>query len=146
MNRDKELEQTQMKTKVHWCAILVIFSMVLGFSSCEKDCDCPEDKPEGHPSLKIENQVTDDRSIYAVRLVGYEFNDLNIASGNSQTFTLDEGMSAGYSEINVTVSYGTSYRPSNSRSINVDFTKGEVTKITLKGCISYEGCGGHYIE
>ena len=88
MNCDKDLEKTHSKSKVHWWAILAIFGMVLAFTACEKDCDCPEDKPEEYPSLKIVNQNNDSRIITAVRLVGYEFNNLSINIGDSQTFTL----------------------------------------------------------
>jgi len=78
--------------------------------------------------------------------VGYEFNNLNITSGNSQTFALDSGMQGGYENINIIVIYGDPYSPSNSISTRVNFYKGKTRTITLEGCIDYEGCDGHYLE
>jgi len=52
-------------------------------------------------------------------------------------------MPGGYSDINITVSYGT---PSGSVSTKVNFNNGENTTITFKGCITFEGCNGFYLE
>ena len=75
-----------------------------------------------------------------------EFTNLVIdINGGSQTFILDKGMSGGYNDINVVVQYG----PTGSiwtSSKKVDFNNGRTTKITLKGCISYEGCPGYRLE
>ena len=144
MNCDKELNLTHSKSKVQWWTIFAIFGMILAFTACHKDNDSID--VEEYPSLKIMNQVSDSRYISSVRLVGYEFNNLNITSGNSQTFALDKGMAGGYENINITVSYRTPYVPSNSISTSINFNKGEITTIMLKGCISYEGCDGYYLE
>jgi len=148
MNCDKELIMTHSKSKAQWWAILAIFSMVLAFSSCEKDCDCPEDEPEEYPFLKVVNQLNDSwRSITGVSLIGYEFNNLNIEPyGDSQTFVLDEGLSGGYEDINVTVRYIRYSGVGASASIKVNFNKGETTTITLTGCSGAEGCPGIYLE
>jgi len=93
----------------------------------------------------VVNQNTDSYPITAVRLVNYEFNSLEIDVGDSQTFTLDDGMPGGYSDINIIVSYR---RAGNQYSMNIekDFTDGETTTVRMKGCISAEGCGGLYLE
>ena len=53
-------------------------------------------------------------------------------------------MQGGYSDINVTVSY--KYGSSGFTSTKVNFNDGETTTVTLKGCISFEGCQGFYLE
>ena len=129
--------------------LLLLSLLPLLLFACQKDCpvcedcpDCPEDK---YPSLQVMNEVTDSRSITAVKLVGYDFINLNISAGASQTFTLDKGMSGGYTDINVKV-YFTHGTGSSSTTIIVDFSDGETTTIKLKGCISFEGCQGIYLE
>ena len=113
---------------------LVVFSLyiLLGFiitlTACNKN-DEDDIVGDEYPSLKIVNQTdVDYYYITSVSLVGYEFNNLNITTGDSQTFILDQGMPAGYEEINVDVAYMAG--PYNSRwgNIKVNFTKGETTK------------------
>ena len=91
------------------------------------------------------NQNNDSRTITSVRLVVYEFNNLSSTSGDSQIFALDSGMPGGYEDINITASYARGPQK-GSKSIEVNFNNGETTTITLKGCISYEGCNGFYLE
>lgn len=148
MNYNKKLKLAHSKSKVQWWAIFAIFGIFLAFTACEKKSvsEKESDPVEEYPSLKVENRVSDDRSIYSVRLVGYEFNNLNIGSGDSQTFSLDNGMQGGYENLNIKVIYGNPYRPSNSISTKVNFYKGKIRTITLEGCIDYEGCHGHYLE
>ena len=144
MNYDKELNLTHSKSKVQWRAIFAIFVIVLSFTACDKDSIVIEE----YPSLKVENQLNDSwRPITRVSLVGYEFNNLNIEPyGDSQTFVLDEGMSGGYEDINVTVRYIRYSGVGSSASIKVDFNKGDTTTITLTGCSGAEGCPGIYLE
>lgn len=127
---------------------LFIFIIVFAISGCSTDGiqEPSEESKEEYPTLKVANEVTDNRYITSVTLVGYEFKSLNITSGDSQSFDLDNGMPGGYENINVNVSYRTSTRPNNSKSTTVNFNDGEITTITLKGCVSYEGCDGHYLE
>ncbi|WP_406672469.1 hypothetical protein [Natronospira sp.] len=146
----KRLHVIRSKTQVQYWTTLVIFGIIFAFTACSKDSvsieEPPKEPPEEYPTLKIVNQVTDNRYISSVELVGYEFNNLNITSDNSQTFALDSGMPGGYENINIIVSYRTSTTPTNSRNTTVNFKYGEITTITLKGCISYEGCDGHFLE
>lgn len=96
-------------------------------------CDTPEEK---YPLLKVVNQY-EGRSIKSVSLVGYDFNNFDIAAGNSQCFSLDSRMPGGYQNINITVTYGSG--TSNWFISNVfDFSDGLTTIITLNG-ISSEG-------
>jgi hypothetical protein len=127
--------------------ILTIFGIVFIFAACDEECCAdPIPEPEVYPSLKVENQNTDSRVIISVNLVGYEFNSLSIPIGESQTFDLDKGLPGGYSDINVNVAFNTSTRPSETLGIKVNFKDGETTTITLKGCVSAEGCDGFYLE
>ena len=134
------------KPQFKWLTLLTFFGILLIFTNCSKDDDNIEDDVESYPTLKIVNTVTDNRYITSVKMVNYEFNNLNITSGNSQSFTLDNGMPGGLENINITVSYRTSTTPSNSKSKAVNFEKGKTTALTLKGCISYEGCNGYTLE
>jgi len=94
------------------------------------------DDSSNYPSLKVVNNLTGESvatsfPIVSVSLVGYEFKNLNIVSGNSQTFALDRGMPGGYNNVNVSV---TCHRPpyvgiTNSNSFN--FSDGVTTTVTL---------------
>ena len=136
----KNLETKKLKSMVRWCTMIVIFSIPLAFSSCEKDSN--------FPSLKVTNDLKDDwQSITAVSLIGYKFDNLNIEPfGDSQTFILDEGMAGGYENINITVSYIRYSGIGASASIKVNFNKGETISISLTGCSGAEGCPGIYLE
>lgn len=133
------------KFKAQWWAIFAIFGIVLTFTACDEDDECPSPSPEEYPSLKVVNQNNDSRIITAVKLVGYEFENLSIPIGDSQIFTLDDGMPGGYEDLNITVSHKYSAW-SGSESIKVNFNDGETTTITLKGCLTFEGCDGFYLE
>jgi hypothetical protein len=108
-------------------AILITLTILLTHS-CKN-----EEVPIEYPSLKVANQtITSTFDIRSVTLVGYEFKNLNITTGSSQTFVLDKGMPAGYNNIYVTVShYGIGQ--TRTTSIYINFKDGEVTSITLKG-------------
>ena len=142
----KELMIIQAKIKVQSWTTSVILGIIFTFMACSKDSVSTEEPTKEPPSLKVVNQVTDNRYISTVELIGYEFNNLNIVSDSSQTFVLDSGMAGGYENINIIVSYRTSTTPTNSKNTTVNFENGEITTITLKGCISYEGCEGYFLE
>jgi hypothetical protein len=149
MNCKEELNLKYSKFKVQCWAIFAIFNIVLTFTACNKDknndCDNDNDNVIEYPSLKAVNQNNDNRSITSISLVGYEFNNLNITIGGSQTFVLDKGMPGGYSDINVQISHKYSAW-SGSVSKKINFNTGETTTITLKGCLSFEGCQGFSLE
>ncbi len=144
MNCIKELNLKQSKPKVYWGTIFAIFGMLLAFTACNKEND--DNDLEEYPFLKVVNQTNDSnsRSITSVELVGYEFANLNIKEGSSQTFDLDSGMPGGYEDVNINVRL--SGPQIVLKNIQVNFNKGETTTITMKGCISYEGCNGFYLE
>lgn len=146
MNSNKGLNLTHSKSTFQWWAIFAIFGIVLAFTSCEKDCNSPEEKPEEYPSLKLANGATEYKPITYVKFVGYEFTNLNIEPGSSQIFILDKGMPSGYEDIYVTVGYKRYANVGGHKSITVDFFKGKTTTITLKGCEGTEGCRGFYLE
>jgi hypothetical protein len=125
-----------------------LFCFIIVLGACEKECVC-EDPPvtpsPTYPSLRVANQNTDDRTITAVRFVGYDFNNLKIEIGDSQTFILDQGMPGGYENINVVVHYARTVQ-SGSANILVNFKNDVTETVTLKGCISFSGCQGFYLE
>ena len=132
---------SKIKKSLFWVLTTIsIVTFVLVFSACDDE--------EEYPSLKVVNELEDSwRSIVEISLIGYDFKSLDIKpNGGSQTFVLDKGMSGGYSGINVTVKYKYYSGKLANESINVNFHDGMTTTITLKGCVSYEGCPGIYLE
>lgn len=130
---------------------LTIIGILLTISSCGLNEEMiepidPMQPVETYPSLKVVNETRNEFSIASVNLLGYEFSNLDIVNGSSQTFALDKGMSGGYSDINIIVGYRIYTRNGGHPTIKVDFKKGETSTITLKGCSGKEGCPGIYIE
>jgi len=144
MNYKQKLNLRKSKYQIELWTSLIFIGIALTFFACSKDNE--KNDSEKYPSLKVINTVTDNRFISSVKIVGYEFNNLNITSGNSQTFILQNGMPGGYENVNVIVSYKTSNIPSNSKNKTVNFTNGQTTMITLQGCISFEGCTGYSLQ
>jgi len=145
MKLDKKSNSVGPKPKFMRLTLFAFF-ILLTLIRCNKDDEKIEDEIETFPSLKIANSVTDDRYITSIKMVNYEFNNLNITSGNSKTFTLDNGMPSGLENINIIVTYKKSTTPSNSKSKTVTFENGKTTILTLKGCIDYEGCNGYTLD
>ena len=139
------MKKSHQKRNGQWFQIITLFCFLIVLGACEKECVCPPVPPSPtYPSLRVANQSTDGRIITAVRFVGYDFNNLKIEIGDSQTFTLDQGMPGGYENINVVVYFAGEPRGSVNTLVNF---KNDVTEsITLKGCISFEGCRGFYLE
>ena len=134
----KELKNVYSKSKVQWITILAILGLFFFVTSCSSDDDAVL-----HPVLEVVNQTNDVSSrtlITAVSLVGYDFNSLSLAKDDSQTFLLDNGMTGGYADININVLLS-----GVNKRIKVNFKNGETTTVTMKGCISAEGCGGFYL-
>jgi hypothetical protein len=102
---------------------------------------CSSDEQQT-PSLTIVNNSNTDKVITNVRLVGYEFSQLNIEFGSSQTFILDEGMSGGYTNINVEINFTCGAR-GWSASESVNFNDGDATTMNFLHCFSTAGyCRG----
>ena len=124
LNYDKKLNLAFLNSKiVWWTDCVVFFCMIFIFTACKK---------ETYPSLEVVNQ-NETYTITSARLVGYEFNNLQINVGESQKFILENGMPGGYSDINITVSYGIPGVFSRSSSAKVNFDKGKTTIVTLRG-------------
>lgn len=140
------ISKLNSRSKIQWWTMSLILVIVLAFAACEKNE--VEDEEEEYPSLIVKNQLNDSwRSIYAVSLVGYDFENLNIEpNGDSQAFILDGGMAGGYEDINVTVRYSRYSGVGASTSIKVNFVKGKSTTISLTGCSGAEGCPGISLE
>ena len=129
----------KFKTTVHWLTYVLFLSLALSITSCEK-----EEEKIIFPKLTVVNQH-DKNGIFisSVKLVGYEFNELHINNGASQTFNLDKGMPGGFSNINITITYTS---PTRYISKEVNFINGETTTITLKGGSGAEGAPSTYVE
>lgn len=127
--------------------LLTAFS-ILFISSCSKDCDCADDSPPAtqYPTLTIVNQNNNEAYLTSVRLLNYDFTNLNIEIGDSQTFRLDAGMPGGHENINIIVAWSRSIYQGGTVNSSFDFVDGENTTIIFDGCISYSGCEGFYIE
>ena len=141
MNRSKKLNLPHLKFLFQLVTFIGFLGFFLSVTSCNKD-----DNKMEYPKLRVTNESNDQWPIKSVKLVGYEFTNLAIGTnGGSQTFILDKGLSGGYNDINVVVQYG----PAGSiwtSSKKVNFDNGTTTTITLKGCISYDGCKGYHLE
>lgn len=147
MNYYKRLNSTYSKPKFKRWSILAFLGLVISFTACEKDnTNDSEESTDEYPSLKLVNEVSEYKPITYVKLVGYEFTNLNIEPGSSQSFSLDKGMPSGYEDIYVTVGYKRYANVGGHRSITVDFHKENTTVIKLKGCEGAEGCRGFYLE
>ena len=138
IDRSKKLNLPHLKFLIQ---LVIAIGVFLSVHSCNKD-----DNKNEYPALKVANESNDQWPIKSVKLVGYEFSNLAIGTnGGLQTFILDKGMPGGYNDINVVVQYG----PAGSiwtSSKKVNFNNGEITIVTLKGCISYQGCNGYYLD
>jgi len=108
-----------MKKQIDIWYLVIMIALGTVFFACEKNT-----------SLKVVNQTSG--KITSVSLVGYDFNSLSISTGQSQTFSLDNGMPGGYENINVSVTCSFTYY---NRWINntFNFNKGGTTTITLSG-------------
>jgi len=88
--------------------------------------------------LRITNNTNEDFRITQISFVGYEFSDLNIQYGESQTYNLSDGLSVGSSNININISYICGSNGWTS-SFNVDLTEGSTTSFNFLICPSTAG-------
>ncbi len=98
---------------------------------------------QDYPKLRVSNSnhCSTNIKIKSISLVGYSFNDLSINDGESQSFSLSNGMNGGLTDININVSYQYGYN-TWTNSLKVNFTNGKETLIVLKmgnGCGSRDG-------
>jgi hypothetical protein len=104
-------------------AILLLLFIPLVFS-----CSGSEDSPI---TLTIENKDAVAERVFEVKLVGYEFLNLNIDAGSSKTFTLATGINGGISNVNVDIRVLCSNTVTYKKSISVNFTEGQNTTIRM---------------
>jgi hypothetical protein len=81
------------------------------------------------PSLTIKND--DGWTIIYVKLVGYEFDELDITAGTSKTFQLLNGINGGTDAVNVLVRWRCTNKKVANGNISVDFSNNSAT-ITAK--------------
>ena len=103
--------------------IILLLFIPLVFS-CGSDDDSPI-------TLTIDNKDAVAESVIEVRLVGYEFLNLNIISGSSRTFTLSGGINGGISNVNLDMRVLCTNTVSYTKSMSVNFTNGENTTIRI---------------
>ena len=103
--------------------IILLLFIPLVFS-CGSDDDSPI-------TLTIDNKDAVAESVIEVRLVGYEFLNLNITSGSSRTFTLSGGINGGISNVNVDMRVLCDNTVSYTKSMSVNFKNGENTTIRI---------------
>lgn len=116
----------EVHMKKIWCiSILILLMLSLLFLGCTQQSNKTE-----YPKLKVVNN-NPTYSVLQVKLVGYEFNDLNIEKGTSKTFELNNGISGGYENVNVTVIYGLPQMAQWRVSKNCNFFDGQTTTVTV---------------
>ena len=103
---------------------LILLLLFIPLVSCGSDDDSPI-------TLTIDNKDAVAESVIEVRLVGYEFLNLNITSGNSRTFTLSGGINGGISNVNVDMRVLCDNTVSYTKSMSVNFKNGENTTIRI---------------
>jgi len=96
----------------------------------------PEEEKDNFPKLQIINkgQIT----ILRVVLEGYDFTDLNLKQNQSIILDLNNGMPAGYKDVQVSIRYRP-YKVTNSPIppilTKLDFADGKITTLTIKSNI-----------
>ena len=104
--------------------LLILLLFIPLVFSCGSDDDSPI-------TLTIDNKDAVAESVIEVRLVGYEFLNLNITSGSSRTFTLSGGINGGISNVNLDMRVLCTNTVSYTKSMSVNFTNGENTTIRI---------------
>jgi hypothetical protein len=122
------------------CIFFVMFIVLIVIPSCDNENnECNNethneennngDNISNYPLLKVVNEHSNIR-INSVLLVGYEFRNISITNGNSQTFSLSNGMPGGFNDIIVSVGGWGTY------STRANFTNGRTTTVILRGSFS----------
>jgi hypothetical protein len=93
--------------------------------------------------LTVFNNANSDFTLTEISFVGYNFSDLNILFGQSQTFSLDDGFVGGTSNININVNFRCG--PNGwAMSDSVNFNEGSETLVEFIQCS--EGGSGYCRE
>jgi hypothetical protein len=127
LNKKHSPNQPNILTMKRLTLLLLIVTTSFILLSCGTD---EETRPiPQYPILKVINE-SNESIITSVLLVNYEFHNINITGGKTQTFKLDQGMPSGNKDISVTIHYFFANRIW-VQSIDVDFKDGDITEITL---------------
>jgi len=121
---------------------LVILFIALCFVGCKANTDLPETtntesttrdsgSQKQYPKLKVENKKTTGEFIFLVELPNYRIEPLEIRSGESMTFELNQGLYY-YENVTVHINYGASRSYHNDVYVRKNFADGQTTTITLQ--------------
>ena len=114
---------------------LIILLIAFCFVGCKANADFSVGKTEetvSYPKLKVENKKNTSEVIYVIELPNYKIEPVAIASGESATFELINGMLQ-YENVTIKVSYAVS-RSDTFRSVyfRKHFADGQTTTVTLE--------------
>ena len=85
------------------------------------------------PTLTVQNSHNKDYNIVGVSFIGYNFKNIEIQKGDSQTFVFKDGLIGGTDNIQVTISYSPlSGRPTSRRDETVNFSVCSDTKVIFQ--------------
>ena len=105
---------------------LLLLSALLIFACSSDDNDS---------LFMITNNTNEDFIINHISFMGYEFSDLNIQYGESQTYNLSDGLSGSSSNININIGYLCDTNVWNS-TFNIDLIEGSTTSYEFIPCAS----------
>ena len=106
--------------------LFFLFTALL-FISCSSE-------DEGVPSLTVVNNFSE-WTVTRVALQDYTFKNLQIDSGSSRTFELNNGIPSGSLDIGVDIRFNCYNRDLNAETIRVDFHDGKTTTITINSTL-----------
>ena len=106
--------------------LLLLFAFILFACSSSNE-------PCAIETLTIQNSHNENYNIVRVSLVGYNFTNIEIQEGDSQTFQLIDGLIGGTDNIQVTISYSPlSGRPAYRKDETVNFSDCSETKVIFQ--------------
>ena len=131
---DKIIFEEEIMKKI----LILIISCLFLVVGCKKTTDdaVSNSSSVAYPKLKVVNDMRNTGVyIWKVELVNYKFEPLEILGGESQTFSLENGMPAENENIYIRV-----YHSQNTSGISIkkNFTDGETTVVRLYGANSVD--------
>lgn len=112
---------------------LIILLIAFCFVGCKANADFSVGKTEetvSYPKLKVENNKTNGEFIFLIELPNYYISPVEIRSGESMIFELNQGLWS-YENVTVHIRYGMTRSHMNDIYPRVNFTDGETTTIKL---------------
>ena len=122
----------------------LFFVIFLGFLNCSSS-------DEGNTkTLTIHNNTSCDsgasQNISSVLLANYQFSNLSIAPGSSETFVLDQGLPNGTKSVRVELNISCGPHLSGSLSKSIDFSEETKANVQVVNCPQVNtGCCGNII-